>query len=90
MRWLGPLSICCVVVLELDQQAQRIPSFIHYHLSHFILFFSPRILFVVLRESYVEMNSCHLSITQTHTGTYGVSIFTRYCKMHDNKSLNCN
>lgn len=26
--------------LELDQQAQRIPSFIHYHLSHFIPFFS--------------------------------------------------
>lgn len=39
--------------LELDQQAQRIPSFIHYHLSHSIFFLY--ITVVVLQKKLREM-----------------------------------
>ncbi len=36
--------------LELDQQAQRIPSFIHYHLSRFFFFLSSYIICYVEKK----------------------------------------
>lgn len=71
--------------LELDQQAQRIPSFIYYHLSHLIPFF-PSTLFVVLCRNE-QLPSLYNTNTNAHSGTYGVSIFAPYCKIHDKKSL---
>lgn len=62
--------------LELDQQAQRIPSFTRYS-PHF-MFRVPGTLFVVRRNE--QLPSFYNINTHAHMGTY-------YCKIHD-KSLN--
>ena len=74
--------------LERDQQAQRIPSFIHYHLLFYSFFSLPCIWFVdALKKamSNEQLPSRYNTNTHARTGTYSVSIFTRYWKLLDDK-----